>query len=550
MPKYPEANMQNAINAVQNGTATREAARDWGVPLSTLSTRVRGTRPRGLYQAEVQQKLSIEQEQHLASWIRNQESLGVPVKHAQIRVFATRILQASGSQQTVGKRWIQRFIHRHTNIKTKKDKSMDSQRINGASTKIIKEWFQQLNLPAIRDILCEDRYNMDKIGIIEGMGINGLCVGSAETKTAIKKHPESRIWTTIIECISADNRVIKPLVIFKGGDVQQQWFPNNSKILDSLRDWQFTTSENGWTSNAISLEWLQTVFIPQTRPKNPKRWRLLIVDGHGSHISDDFIWDCFNNKIYMLFLPAHASHVLQPLDLSIFSPLKSAYRKLIDDYNLTTDSAPIHKRKFIECYALARKEAIIGRNIRAGWKATGLWPVNSKIPLKNSLILDLPAKKVRTPSSTSSPVRAGQSSPLSPPKSSPLVTPFGEVRTPRRSQEVQRFIYENQSFRKAIEDDGTARQIFNKMATSLDRKAFQLAEHSRRIQRLEAEVEELRPKKRKKVVPEDPNKKFVTIENVIAVKENLAKTLEATKANTIFNFEDMCTEWSIYDVVV
>ena len=96
----------------------------------------------------------------------------------------------------------------------------------------------------------------------------------------------------------------------------------------------------------------------------------------------------------MLFLPVHASHVLQPLDLSIFSPLKSAYQKLIDHYNLITDSAPIHKRKFIECYALAWKEAIIGRNIRAGWKTTGLWPVNSKIPLKNSLILDLPAKKV------------------------------------------------------------------------------------------------------------------------------------------------------------
>ena len=32
-------------------------------------------------------------------------------------------------------------------------------------------------------------------------------------------------------------------------------------------------------------------------------------------------------------------------------------------------------------------------------------------------------------------------------------------------------------------------------------------------------------------------------------RELIAKTLEATKANTVFNFEDMCTEWSIYDVV-
>ena len=175
-----------------------------------------------MYQAEVQQKLSIEQEQHLANWIWNQEVLGVPVKHAQIRIFMTRILQASGSQHTVGKRWIQRFIQRHPNIKTKKDKSMDSEWINGTSTEIIKKWFQQLNLPTIKDILREDHYNMDETGILAGMGINDLCVGSAETKTAIKKHPESRVWTTIIECISVDNRVIKPLVIFKGSDVQQQ----------------------------------------------------------------------------------------------------------------------------------------------------------------------------------------------------------------------------------------------------------------------------------------------------------------------------------------
>ena len=82
------------------------------------------------------------------------------------------------------------------------------------------------------------------------------------------------------------------------------------------------------------------------------------------------------------------------------------------------------------------------------------------------------------------------------------------------------------------------------MATSLDRKDFQLAERSRRIQRLEAEVKELRPRKHKKVMSEDPHDKFVTIENVISVKENLAKTLQCTKANTVFNIEDMCAERS------
>ena len=55
---------------------------------------------------------------------------------------------------------------------------------------------------------------------MEGLGINGLCVGSSETKEALSKHPESRIWTTIIECISATGKALLPLFIFKGKDIQ------------------------------------------------------------------------------------------------------------------------------------------------------------------------------------------------------------------------------------------------------------------------------------------------------------------------------------------
>ena len=57
---------------------------------------------------------------------------------------------------------------------------------------------------------------------MEEMGINGLIVGSTERKTAIRKYPESRIWITIIEYVSADNKSLDLLVIFKGKDIQQQ----------------------------------------------------------------------------------------------------------------------------------------------------------------------------------------------------------------------------------------------------------------------------------------------------------------------------------------
>lgn len=51
------------------------------------------------------------------------------------------------------------------------------------------------------------------------------------------------------------------------------------------RDWRFSTSNSGWTSDSHAYEWLTTVFEPETRPEDPEVRRLLIKDGHGSHIT-------------------------------------------------------------------------------------------------------------------------------------------------------------------------------------------------------------------------------------------------------------------------
>lgn len=69
---------------------------------------------------------------------------------------------------------------------------------------------------------------------MEGIGINGLVVGSSDQKKALKKHLDSRIWTTLLEYISTLRKATKLLVIFKGEDVQQQWFPDSNRLLDDL----------------------------------------------------------------------------------------------------------------------------------------------------------------------------------------------------------------------------------------------------------------------------------------------------------------------------
>jgi hypothetical protein len=85
--------------------------------------------------------------------------------------------------------------------------------------------------------------------------------------------------------------------------------------------WRFSTSNSGWTSDNHAYEWLTTFFEPETRRNDGKR-RLLLLDGHGSHLMARFIAFCLDKSIDLVCLPLHTSHLLQPLDVGLFSPLK------------------------------------------------------------------------------------------------------------------------------------------------------------------------------------------------------------------------------------
>jgi hypothetical protein len=49
---------------------------------------------------------------------------------------------------------------------------------------------------------------------------------------------------------------------------------------------------------------------------------LIFKDGHSSHLTPQFDKLCEENKIICLCMPAHASHLLQPLDVGCFSNTK------------------------------------------------------------------------------------------------------------------------------------------------------------------------------------------------------------------------------------
>jgi hypothetical protein len=49
---------------------------------------------------------------------------------------------------------------------------------------------------------------------------------------------------------------------------------------------------------------------------------MLIIDGHGSHLTHKFVDYCWAYNIVPFLLPAHTTHLLQPLDIGVFQTYK------------------------------------------------------------------------------------------------------------------------------------------------------------------------------------------------------------------------------------
>ena len=62
------------------------------------------------------------------------------------------------------------------------------------------------------------------------------------------------------------------------------------------------------TTDEIRLRWLQKLFIPSTNSHIYGRFRLLILDGHGSHLTPKFDRICAENQLF-LFACLYILHI-------------------------------------------------------------------------------------------------------------------------------------------------------------------------------------------------------------------------------------------------
>ena len=94
------------------------------------------------------------------------------------------------------------------------------------------------------------------------------------------------------------------------------------------------------------------------------------------HISIEVIEFARENGIYILCLPAHTSHILQPLDVGVFKSFKSHFSKACTYHIARHPGRVIITEILVSLVAEAWPCSFTSLNIMSGFKRCGLFPLN------------------------------------------------------------------------------------------------------------------------------------------------------------------------------
>ena len=227
---------------------------------------------------------------------------------------------------------------------------------------------------------------------------------------------------TVQVCCSAIRNFLPMYVVFKGKHLYNNWCKG------APDDTLYNCSASGWMEGEQFVEWMEKVFIAGT--SHLEESKLLIFDGHSSHISSRVVDLAQQNNVELLCMPAHTSSVLQPLDVGVFKGVKVAWRKCLREHYDDTRFSNVDKRTFpVLLKQLVDNGAFSKANAISGFESCGIHPLNRQKITSDKLATSVPLTHVNTTNNTPltlSTASVNCSSQISPSTSSilaPLVSP-------------------------------------------------------------------------------------------------------------------------------
>ncbi|KAK3872422.1 hypothetical protein Pcinc_022496 [Petrolisthes cinctipes] len=183
-----------------------------------------------------------------------------------------------------------------------------------------------------------------------------------------------------------------------------------ARVVENL----LTLSQWGFPLDSFELRLLiKHIVLPYAKSRPGKK--VIIGDNLSSHVSLSVVTACENNNISFVLLPPNSTHLTQPLDVSVFGPLKNHWRSVLTDFKATSlgrRTACLPKSEFPKQLSklMEKLQKNVTKNIQSGFRKCGIHPLNAEEVLSRLPEIDRQSETAQAPSTgTSSEADSNQS---------------------------------------------------------------------------------------------------------------------------------------------
>jgi hypothetical protein len=381
-----ESRIQLAIQAIlEKKMSYAQAAKCYNVAKSTLFDRTKGSsNNRG-----APRKMSNITEAIIVDLLKFMSDIGFGLNRKDVFIVVENYLKESNQSSLFkdGKptrKWYSGFMNKYRKeICPRKVSGMQTIRAVATQPAIIDNWFEELAV-AYNEHNLGDKpfqiFNCDESGLQFDQGkVEIICRKGTKNPKKLAPSNEKQM-TTILTCCDAFGNYLPHQIIYKGKHVMKDWCKGGAQNV------YYNSSSSGWMESEHFLSWFKTVFLPHTNKLSG--FKVLILDGHASHMSLELKKKALENYILLWRLPAHTSHFLQPLDVGVFKTVKGEWKRIVESYLTKNHFQSLTNRHFPAMFQdLIQNGGFKPENARSGFKNTGIFPLDrSQISSKKTSI--------------------------------------------------------------------------------------------------------------------------------------------------------------------
>ena len=320
-------------------------------------------------------ELSEVEEDLLAERIKLMGDWGYPLNMVDVRKLVQDYLNSSGKSSRwrdnyPGEDWARGFVKRRSDLSNRMSNLIKRSRAQ-LSREMVRDFYENYEKVA-EDIPASNVFNYDETNLTDDPGAKKALFRRG-VKYAEKVCDHSKSAISVMFCGSADGKLLPPYVVYKAGNLYDSWCKGGPKGT------RYNVTKSGWFDMPVFEDWFENSFLPEVRRLEGKK--VLTGDNLASHISTNVIELCKQHNIEFVCLPPNSTHILQPLDVGLYGPMKAHWRSILRDLKERDPSAkPVNKVVFPGMLKQLVEKVDSQQLLPKAFEKCGMFPINCERP--------------------------------------------------------------------------------------------------------------------------------------------------------------------------